>query len=1104
MPPQFPSAQPPSAQSPSAQPLPGRRRFRLRLDGWIGPLLGVLAGLFLLDLGCWLMAESLWFQELGYGQALWLRWLVRLGAWALALAISAAFIGFNFRFALGLIQPTMEEATNPLGLPPVSLLRKLPGPGLPRQNFGAMGLRSLVLTVVGLALLLSLLLYHYAWDLFQTWQWGQPLLQQNPSLPVQFNLYSLGQDVLRLLGQPWQGLLLLGNVGLLLVAPCQTLVAESVLFCLGMGLVMSSQWMRILSFFQPTAFGILDPQFGRDASFYIFTLPVLELLRFWVVGLLLFTMLAVVILYIAGDGSLSRGIFRGFSGAQQRHLHGLGGGLMAAVALSHWLSRYGRLYSQRGSLFGASYTDVKVQLPVDLVLTAIASLIAIALLLRAGGWNLPGQARSGFPGSRPALGKLPGKPLENALGRPVENRFGKSPEKLLTRAQRRGDRPRSRTLEFFILHPFLDLGIGYLLLVLVVGNALPMLVQQLVVLPNELERERPYITRSIEATRRAFGLDQIEVQTFDPIPEGLSLDDLGNNRATLDNIRLWDTRPLLLANRQLQQIRLYYSFPDADIDRYSLQSDSPSKQQVIVAARELDYESLPEAARTWVNRHLVYTHGYGFTLSPVNTVGAGGLPNYFVKDIGANITLQGIEALGITEQEVRANIPIGSPRIYYGSLTNTYVMTSTRNPELDYPSTDNNAESVYGGSGGIGIGNLLGRWAFAVYLRDWQMGLTRNFTPQTKLLFRRNIQARIQTLAPFLRFDADPYLVIADPDQDGAGQPSNPSHLYWMVDAYTTSDRFPYSEPGDRPFNYIRNSVKVVIDAYNGSVNFYIADSADPIIRTWSRLFPKLLQPLAAMPPSLRDHIRYPVDLFDIQSERLLIYHMTDASLFYNREDQWQAPREIYANESQDVEPYYVTMRLPTAEQEEFVLLHPFTPVRRNNLVAWLAGRSDGDNYGKLLLYQFPKQRLIYGPEQIEARINQDPQISQLISLWNRQGSRVVQGNLLVIPIEQSLLYVEPLYLEAERNSIPTLIRVVVAYGNRIVMEESLERGLSLLFETEETAGQAGNSGRETAPAPQLPSPPGADLLELNRPIQTEIGNPSDASLSLPSPNPAF
>jgi uncharacterized membrane protein (UPF0182 family) len=371
-------------------------------------------------------------------------------------------------------------------------------------------------------------------------------------------------------------------------------------------------------------------------------------------------------------------------------------------------------------------------------------------------------------------------------------------------------------------------------------------------------------------------------------------------------------------------------------------------------------------------------------------------------------------------------------------------MTSTNVKEFDYPSGNDNAYNTYDGRGGVTINSWWHRAVFAQALKDWQMVFTNNFNPTTQLLFRRNINERIQAIAPFLSYDNDPYLVVADGRE--SEEETSENFLYWVVDAYTTSERYPYSDPGKNQFNYIRNSVKVVIDAYNGDVDFYVADPDDPIITSWAQIFPGLFKPIDTLPEGLRKHIRYPEDLFSVQSERLLTYHMIDPQVFYNREDQWQIPNEIYGKESRAVEPYYLIIKLPSEKSEEFILLHPFTPTKRNNMIAWLAARSDGENYGKLLLYRFPKQELVYGPEQIDARINQDPEISQQISLWSREGSRAIQGNLLVIPIERSLLYVEPLYLEAERNSLPTLVRVIVAYENRIVMAETLEQALQAIF----------------------------------------------------------
>jgi hypothetical protein len=759
-----------------------------------------------------------------------------------------------------------------------------------------------------------------------------------------------------------------------------------------------------LQYFHPTPFSASEAVFNQDISFYIFSLPVWELLELWLTGLALYGFVAVFIIYLLSGDSLSQGSFPGFSREQQRHLSGLGGGLMLVVSLSYWLSRYELLYSTRGVTYGASYTDVAVQLPANTVLSILALAIALNQL-----WGTIFSPLVAF----------------------------------------------SRKFVFYEL-------VLYLVLAVSIGTVLPTAVQYLVVQPNELGRERPYIERTIALTRQAFALNNIDAQSFEPQGQ-LTQADLRANDLTIRNIRLWDERPLLETNRQLQQIRLYYRFPDANIDRYTFprpeEPKSSEQRQVLISARELDYSAVPQQAQTWVNRHLIYTHGYGFTLSPVNTVAPGGLPEYFVKDIG--IGEEG--SLTVSSEAVRASIPIGNPRIYYGEITNNYVMTPTNVRELDYPSGSDNVYNTYEGRGGIKIGSFWRRLLFAKYLNDWRMVFTPEFRPETKVLFRRSISQRIRAIAPFLSYDSDPYLVAAAPQQP---ESETSSYLYWIVDAYTTSDRYPYSDPASEGINYIRNSVKVVIDAYHGSVNFYIADTSDPIITTWSSIFPDLFQPLDAMPESLRKHIRYPVDFFKIQSDQLMTYHMTDSQVFYNREDQWQIPNEVYGDKTQLVEPYYLITSLPTVPFEEFLLLLPYTPRQRTNLIAWLAARSDAENYGKLLLYIFPKQRLVYGPEQIEARINQDPVISQQISLWNRQGSRTIQGNLLIIPIEQSLLYVEPLYLEATLNSLPTLVRVIVAYENRIVMAQTLEQALQAIFEEEETPTPIVRPVEEPAAAP--------------------------------------
>ncbi len=930
-------------------------------------LISLLIGLWLVwGLLAPIGAEIFWFQEVDYLQVLQLRLLTQAVVWVTASSITALYLLGNLEVARQLKYTKPPQILAQIKRSPsIKLNWLLPG-------------------ILGLNLLVALLVSHYskvAWNYWQPPNFSLPNI--SPPIPPLFNLESLWQMSQQLSAQSLSLGLLLSSEVALLIYPQLLLNAIALLLSVIMGLVLSGHWANILQYLHPTAFNSIEPLFNRDISFYIFTLPIWRLLEFWLVGLGLYGLIAVALTYLLSGDSLSQGRFRGFSRPQQRHLLALGSALMLIVSFSYWLSRYELLYSTRGVAYGASYTDIAIQLPIYTLLSILGC--AIALLL-----------------------------LASAI------------------AQKSS---------------FVVYGLGlYLTIAISSDLVLPTLAQRIIVQPNELVRERPYIERSIALTRQAFDLDNIEIRSFDP-QDNLTYADIQANALTINNIRLWDRKPLLDTNRQLQQIRLYYQFPDADIDRYTLQSDSTNaeKRQTLIAARELDYSAVPGQAQTWVNKRLIYTHGYGFTLSPVNTVAPSGLPEYFIKDIG------GATALDTSGNAISASIPIGQPRIYYGEIANTYVMTGTKVKELDYPSGNENVYNTYDGRGGVNIGSFWRKTLFAKYLNDWQMLLTQNFLPDTKVLFRRNINQRIREIAPFLQYDGDPYLVVADtktPGQEG-------SYLYWIVDAYTTSDRYPYADRGSQGINYIRNSVKVVIDAYHGSVDFYIADQSDPIINTWQQVFPNLFKPLSAMSATLRSHLRYPVDFFNIQSERLLTYHMTDPQVFYNREDQWQIPNEVYGNKPKLVEPYYLITSLPNVPFEEFILLLPYTPRQRTNLIAWLAARSDGENYGKLLLYEFPKQQLVYGTEQIEARINQDPVISQQISLWNRQGSRAIQGNLLIVPIEQSLLYVEPIYLEAEQNSLPTLVRVVVAYENRIVMAETLEQALRVIFQTPETTTPA-------------------------------------------------
>ncbi|MBN3925003.1 UPF0182 family protein [Nostoc sp. NMS4] len=991
---------------------------------WGFRLLILCFGLWLLlDLGSRLGAEIFWFQEVGYLQVFMLRVVTRGILWLVVAGITAAYLLINLALAQRLKYPqSLKIESTELN----SKLTNFLSPNYPRrsetqipapQGLQTLRLRWLLPLTLLLSLLIGLMLAHYG--KIALFYWHSPVNQGILPIPALFRLETIWQLLRQIVSQVWYLGLIVGIAIAILIYHQFLLTAIAILFSPIFAFILFRHWPKVLQYFHPTLFNSTEPLFGRDISFYVFSLPCWELLELWLMGLCLYGFVAVTLTYLLSGDSLSQGIFPGFSPQQQRHLSGMGGLLMLVVALSYWQSRYELVYSSRGVSYGASYTDVTAQLPAYTVLCILAVAIAFYLLWRTFFWK-----------------------------------------------------PKSR------YRPLVFYGLGvYLILVAAADVVLPTVVQYLIVQPNELQREQPYIQRTIALTRQAFDLEAIDARTFNP--QGtLTEADIQKNALTIRNIRLWDERPLLETNRQLQQIRPYYRFPDADIDRYTLKTDETSRRpfappkppkpqvestegrQVLIAARELDYSAVPQEAQTWVNRHLIYTHGFGFTVSPVNTVGAGGLPEYFVKDISGNSS-----ALTTSNEAVRDSIPIGQPRIYYGEITNTYVMTGTKVRELDYPSGSDNVYNSYDGLGGVEIGSAWRRWLFAMYLKDWQMLLTRDFLPDTKVLLRRNVKERIQAIAPFLKFDSDPYLVAAAANQDF---PSNPSYLYWIVDAYTTSDRYPYSDTGSDGINYIRNSIKVVIDAYHGTVNFYISDRNDPIITTWSAIFPNMFKPLSTMAVNLRSHTRYPVDFFKIQSERLMTYHMTDPQVFYNREDQWQIPNEIYDSKPRPVEPYYLITSLPTvsfigdrisdrvaSRREEFILLLPYTPKQRTNLIAWLAARSDGKNYGRLVLYVFPKERLIYGTEQIEARINQDPVISQQISLWNRQGSRAIQGNLLVIPIEQSLLYVEPIYLEATQNSLPTLVRVVVAYENRIVMAQTLEQALQGIFKPEVTPAPA-------------------------------------------------
>ena len=556
-----------------------------------------------------------------------------------------------------------------------------------------------------------------------------------------------------------------------------------------------------------------------------------------------------------------------------------------------------------------------------------------------------------------------------------------------------------------------------------VGPAYPDFVQRYTVQPNELALERPFIEHSIAYTRRAYGLDDIAERDF-AVSDELTAETIEDNADILENVRLWDWRPLRTTYEQLQEIRTYYTFADVDIDRYEIDG---RLRQVALAARELDIEQLRDDAQTWINKHLIYTHGTGLCLSPVSEVTEEGLPNFLVSDI--------------PPQGLHPELEINQPAIYFGEATENYVIINTSEDEFDFPQGDENVYTRYEGSAGVRLGGLLRRAAFALRFDSSPILISSAVTRDSRILFHRDIHDRARTLAPFLWYDPDPYPVLTD------------GRIVWLYDAYTWSDRYPYSQPGwdEAPvwgLNYIRNSVKVAVDAYTGETTFYVVDPYDPIIQTLQRIFPALFVSGDLMPDDLRDHWRYPEQLFRIQADIYSAYHMQDARVFYNQEDLWQTPTEIRELAEAEMDPYYVTMRLPGDDEPEYMIIRPYVPAGKQNMIAWLYADSDGEDYGQIGVFKFSKDALVYGPIQVEARIDQDPYISQQLTLWNQSGSSVLRGNLMVIPVNDTLLYIEPLYLQAESGQLPQLKRVLVAHGNRVAMADTLADALTQVLAT--------------------------------------------------------
>ncbi|MBN1192897.1 MAG: UPF0182 family protein [Coriobacteriia bacterium] len=735
------------------------------------------------------------------------------------------------------------------------------------------------------------------------------------------------------------------------------------------GAALAESWQTLALALHGEQFGIADPQFGRDLGFYFFTLPALRLVKNWLTGGLIFTLLVTGAMHLLNGSIRPWDRWRGFDPHTKAHLSVLGGLIVVVQAFGYWLDIFELNYSPRGQVVGASFTDIHAQIPAYTILIAIAVLSGLALMvnIKIRGWRLP----------------------------------------------------------------VIAVGV-WVVAAVVVGGLYPSAVQQFRVAPNEVEAESPFIERNIAATRVAFGLDDIDVRAFSA-DESLVASDLAGNERTIQNVRLWDPAVVVQTYRQLQGIRPYYDFNDVDIDRYLVDG---ARRQVLVSARELDVTRLADQAQTWVNQHLVYTHGYGLVVSPVNESSGQGYPRFIVKDIPPTSD---------------TDLTLEQPALYFGEQTAGYVIAGTDLPEFDYPVGDSNAETSYNGSGGVEIGGAVGRAAFALRFSAPQILLSSYIKSDSRVLYRRTIAERIEALAPWLYMDSDPYPVIAD------------GRTIWVADCYTVSDRYPYSERYGG-ISYIRNSVKVTIDAYNGSTTLYAFDPEDPLLAAWSRVFPGLLVDAGQMPAEISEHLRYPADLFSLQAEVYKTYHMLDPKVFYNKEDQWALPGEGADGTGTPMEPFYVLMELPEEADEDFMLMLPFTPRTKANMIGWMAAKSDPDSYGERVVYTFPKQRLVLGPEQVEARVNQDPIISQQLTLWSQRGSGVLFGNLLVIPVNNSIVYIQPLYLQSEQTSMPQLTRVIVAYGDTVAMEADLPTALLKVFgEVAESTGAASTANPAAA-----------------------------------------
>ena len=729
------------------------------------------------------------------------------------------------------------------------------------------------------------------------------------------------------------------------------ILAASVFLALFAASYGTGQWENFLLFTNAVSFGISDPLFHKDISFYIFSLPFLTHVYSWLMFTIIFTVIATGFIY------LTRRSFRFIpprnwqvTPQARMHLAILTAALFFWGTFGVWLELNEILFTKRGVVFGPGYTEVTTQLWVLKTLMVVCILCGLSVIYYAfrPDWRFPAIAVTVF-----------------------------------------------------------------LLLIFIGRGIYPALIQKFVVLPNEIVLETPYIEKNIQYTRMAYQLQDIEEREF-PVEENLTREDLRKNDPTIKNIRLWDHAPLLKTYSQLQEMRTYYKFVSVDNDRYMVNGQY---RQVMLSPRELSYQALP--SKTWVNEHLTYTHGYGVVLGPVNRISNEGLPEFFIKDIPPVST---------------TDIKITRPEIYYGETSNEYVFVKGKRQEFDYPDGDKNVYTSYEGKGGVPL-SFWKKLLFAARFGSFTILLSDDITSDSRVMYYRKVTERVSHIIPFIELDGDPYMVI-----------SPEGRLVWILDGYTVTDRFPYSEPSAKMGNYIRNSLKATVDAYDGSVKLYVSDAKDPIIQTYARIFPGVFKTMDEMPAELKSHIRYPPSMLEIQARRYTAYHMQDPQVFYNKEDLWAIPSKHTPGSEREMEPYYTIMKLPGDKKEEFILLLPFTPSRKDNMAAWMAVRCDAANYGKMIVYKFPKQKLVYGPSQIEARIDQDTEISKQLSLWNQRGSQVIRGSLLGIPIEKSIIYIQSLYLAAEKGQLPELKRVIVAYGNSIAMEDNLETSLQRIF----------------------------------------------------------